>query len=121
MVDVHSYTEVLMFVGSPREYEAGSVIFEEGQPASEMFIVRDGTVQLRKADAVLETLQPGSLFGEMALIDPAPRSATAVAGAGCKLVVLDETTFNQLVQRVPGFALELARTVVRRLRGEMGR
>ena len=117
MVEVRTYTEMLMFAEqNPRECAVGETIFEDGSPATEMYIVREGSVELRKGATVLETLRAGEVFGEMALIDPAPRSATAVAGEGCKLVVIDEKTFNQLVQKVPGFALELMRTIVRRLR-----
>ena len=57
----------------------------------------------------------------MALVDPAPRSATAVAGAGCVLAVVNEKIFAQLVQKVPGFALELARLMARRLRKDLTR
>ena len=122
MVDAHSYIDVLMFVAdAPRTYEKGSVIFSEGDAAREMYIVRAGSVELRKGDQILETLETGAIIGEMALIDPAPRSATAVAGADCELVSLDEKHFKDLVQRVPGFALELARTVVKRLRHELAR
>ncbi len=122
MVEIRSYTEMLMFSASAlRSPAAGEVIFAEGDPATEMFIVREGSVELRKGPVVLETFGPGAILGEMALLAPAPRSATAVAGAGCVLAAVDEETFRQLVQKVPGFALEVLRTVVRRLRKEMAR
>jgi CRP-like cAMP-binding protein len=122
MVDARSYIDVLMFVAdAPRRYEPGSVIFSEGDAAAEMYIVRAGSVELRKGGQLIETLEAGAIVGEMALIDPAPRSATAVAGPGCELVSLDEQHFQELVRRVPGFALELARTVVKRFRQELAR
>jgi CRP/FNR family cyclic AMP-dependent transcriptional regulator len=122
MTQIRSYSEVLMHLDDkPRSYAEGEVIFEDCQPASEMYIVRQGTVTLKKGDRAFETLGPGEVFGEMALIDPAPRSATAVAGADCLLAVVDEKTFGQIVQRVPGFALELARLMARRLRKDLTR
>ncbi len=122
MPEIRTYTDILMFLDeSPRTYAEGEVIFEEGQAGAEMFIVREGSVTLKHGDAVLETLGPGSVLGEMALIDPAPRSAAAIAGAGLKMAAIDERMFKQLVQRVPGFALELMRLVVRRLRRELER
>jgi CRP/FNR family transcriptional regulator, cyclic AMP receptor protein len=122
MVEVRSYTEVLMFTASNlRQPAPGEVIFSEGDPAREMYIVREGSVELRKAGALLESLGPGDILGEMALIDPAPRSATAVVGEGCVLAAVDEETFRLVVQKVPGFALEILRTVVRRLRKEITR
>lgn len=122
MREVRRYSEMLAFVDEhPRTFEEGAVIFAEGQEGHEMFVVRDGTVSLKKDGEFLETLGPGAAFGEMALIDPAPRSATAVAGPDCRLTVIDEPTFTQLVQKVPGFALELLRLVVGRLRRELAR
>ena len=117
MREVRRYSEMMALVDeSPRVFDDGAIIFAEGQEAHEMFVVRDGTVTLRRNGEAFETLGPGAVFGEMALIDPAPRSATAVAGPDCRLTVIDEPTFNQLVQKVPGFALELLRLVVGRLR-----
>ncbi len=122
MPEIRTYTDILMFLDeSPRTYAEGEVIFEEGQAGAEMFIVREGSVTLKRGSTVIETLGPGSVLGEMALIDPAPRSATAVAGANLKLAAVDERLFKQLVQRVPGFAIELMRLVVRRLRRELER
>lgn len=122
MPEIKSYSEMLAFVDEqPRVYEEGTVIFVEGQDAREMYVVRDGMVSLRKGGVVIKTLDPGEVFGEMALIDHAPRTATAVAGPGCRVTVIDEAAFQQLVKKVPGFALELLRLVVRRLRRELAR
>jgi CRP-like cAMP-binding protein len=122
MPEIKSYSEMLAFVDEqPRFYEEGTVIFVEGQDASEMYVVRDGTVSLRKGGEVIKTLDPGEVFGEMALIDHAPRTATAVAGPGCRVTVIDEASFQELVRKMPGFALELLRLVVRRLRRELAR
>jgi CRP/FNR family cyclic AMP-dependent transcriptional regulator len=122
MPEIRTYSEVLMFLDEkPRSFAEGEVIFEDCQPAAEMYIVREGTVVLKKGEHVIEKLGPGEVFGEMALIDPAPRSATAIAGPGCMLAAVDEKTFFQLVQNVPGFALELMRLMVRRLRKDLAR
>ena len=122
MPEIKSHSQMIAFVDEqPRSYEEGTVIFVEGQDAREMYVVRDGTVSLRKGGDVIKTLDPGEVFGEMALIDHAPRTATAVAGPGCRVTVIDEASFQQLVRKVPGFALELLRLVVRRLRRELAR
>jgi CRP-like cAMP-binding protein len=122
MPEIRTYTEILMFLDEePRSYAAGSLVFEEGQSGGEMYIVREGSVTLRHGGKDLETLGPGAFFGEMALIDAAPRSASAVAGPGLKLAVVDESLFKQLVQKVPGFALELMRVMAKRLRRELQR
>jgi CRP-like cAMP-binding protein len=81
-----------------------------------MFIVRTGTVELKIDDTVIETVGQGGVFGELALVDPAPRSATAIAGPGCTLVMVEEHSFNDLLRRVPGLGLEVMRVMARRLR-----
>jgi CRP-like cAMP-binding protein len=69
----------------------------------------------------VETAGPGAFVGEMALIDRQRRSASAVARTDCKLVRIDEQRFQFMTQQTPFFALEVMRTLVRRLRGMDGR
>jgi CRP-like cAMP-binding protein len=64
----------------------------------------------------LETVEPNGVFGEMALIDGSPRSATAVAREPTELAVIDERAFLYLVEKHPRFALDLMRGLARRLR-----
>jgi CRP/FNR family cyclic AMP-dependent transcriptional regulator len=117
MAEVKSYLETLMALDeAPLKMEPGQVIFSSGDRGQEMFIVRTGHVELRIGDTTLETVGPGGIFGELALVDPAPRSASAVAGPGCSLVLVDEAAFNDLVRRVPGLALEVMKVMARRLR-----
>jgi CRP-like cAMP-binding protein len=65
---------------------------------------------------VVETLGPGGVMGEMALVERAPRIATATALSDCKLAVIPEKRFLFMVQQTPHFALQLLRVVVERLR-----
>ena len=117
MPEVRTYLEALMALDeTPLKLEPGQAIFREGEPGHEMFIVRTGTVDLKVGDTVVETVGQGGVFGEMALVDPAPRSATAVAGPGCSLVLVEERSFNDLLRRVPGLGLEIMRVMARRLR-----
>jgi len=117
MADVKTYFEALMALDeAPLKLEPGQVIFSAGDAGREMFIVRTGSVDLRIGDTLLETVEQGGMFGEMALVDPAPRSASAVAGPDCTLVLLDVASFNDLVRRVPGLALEVMKVMAGRLR-----
>ena len=99
-----------------RDFKAGDVIFRQGDPAQELFIVQSGEVEIRLGNRVLETLPQYSIFGEMALIDTAPRSATAIAASDAKLVPVSEKQFLFLISNTPYFALNVMRVMARRLR-----
>ena len=100
----------------PRLCESGEVIFQQYDMGSEMYVVLEGEVELRLGPNNAEILGPGEPFGEMALIDQAPRTATAVAKTACKLAVIPEKRFLFLVQTTPHFALQLMKVMADRLR-----
>ena len=108
---------LLAGAGAPaRDYKAGDVIFREGDAAQELFIIQSGEVEIRLGNRVLEKLPQYSIFGEMALIDAAPRSATAVAAGDVTLVPVTEKQFLFLISNTPHFALNVMRIMARRLR-----
>lgn len=108
---------LLAGAGAPiRNYKAGDVIFREGDAAEEMFVVKAGTVEIRLGNRLLDTLSERSIFGEMALIDRGPRSATAIAVTDATLVPVAEKQFLLMVSRTPYFALNVMRVLVQRLR-----
>ena len=78
--------------------------------------VQSGEVEIRLGNRVLETLPQYSIFGEMALIDTAPRSATAIAASDARLVPVSEKQFLFLISNTPYFALNVMRVMARRLR-----
>lgn len=97
-------------------FAAGQVIFETGTVGEVMYAVQQGEVDIWRDGKLLETVNPGSIFGEMALIDSKPRSATAIAKTSCKLVAVDKKRFNFLVQQNPFFALNVMQVLTNRLR-----
>jgi CRP-like cAMP-binding protein len=99
-----------------RDFKTGDVIFRQGDPAQELFIIQSGEVEIRLGNRVLERLPQYSIFGEMALIDNAPRSATAIAAGDTKLVSVSEKQFLFLISNTPYFALNVMRVMARRLR-----
>lgn len=99
-----------------RSFSDGEEIFREGSDGHEMFVVREGSVEIVAHDNVIASLGEGEIFGEMALIDARPRSATARAKGGCTVVPVDERRFTFLVQQTPQFALHVMRTLADRLR-----
>ena len=100
----------------PRVCDAGEVIFRQYDMGAEMYVVLEGQVELRIGDTVIETVGPGEPFGEMALIDQAPRTATAIARTDCKLAVIPEKRFLFMVQTHPHFAQRLMKVMADRLR-----
>ncbi len=101
---------------SPRVCEAGEVIFREFDMGAEMYVVLEGEVELTIGPTVVETLGPGEPFGEMALIDQAPRVGTATAKTACKLAVIPERRFLFMVQTTPHFAVQIMKVMADRLR-----
>jgi CRP-like cAMP-binding protein len=99
-----------------RDVPAGTVIFEAGSPGEEMFGVVEGQVELRLPDGRSVAVDPDETFGEMALVDKSPRSATATATADSKLAVIDKTRFLFLVHETPTFALQVMSSLAERLR-----
>ena len=100
----------------PLNLTAGQVIFEFGEARDFMYIVKKGEVDIVVRDAVVETVGEDGFFGEMALIDHAPRSATAIAKTDCTLIKIDERQFLYLVQETPFFALSVMRIMATRIR-----
>ena len=110
---------VLAGAGAPvREFKAGEVIFNEGDAGAEFFVIQSGKVDVRLGNRLLGTLGDHDILGEMALIDPAPRSATAVAKTDVKIVPVSEKQFLFLVSHTPHFALNVMRILARRLRAQ---
>jgi CRP/FNR family transcriptional regulator, cyclic AMP receptor protein len=95
---------------------AGTVVFEQGSPGSQMYGVIEGEIELRTKAGRVVKVGPNETFGEMALIDRSVRTASAVATADSKLAVIDEQTFLFLIQETPMFGLQVMRTLTKRLR-----
>ncbi len=95
---------------------SGQIIFKEGDPGQVMFVVIEGRVRLKVNGQTVEEIEPNGIFGELALVDGAPRSATAEAVTECTLATISEERFNLLVQETPEFALRVMRVLSRRLR-----
>jgi CRP/FNR family cyclic AMP-dependent transcriptional regulator len=99
-----------------RSAKAGEIIFKEGDEADQLFAIKSGEIAIQLGNRTLAELSANSIFGEMALIDDAPRSATAVAKTDVELVPISEKQFLFLVSQTPFFALKVMRVLARRLR-----
>jgi CRP-like cAMP-binding protein len=99
-----------------RTFHADEVVFREGDPAAEMYVVKSGAVDIRRGKRTLETVETGGIFGEMALVDGARRSADAIAHDDAVVVPVAEKQFLFLVAEAPSFALGVMSVMARRLR-----
>ena len=99
-----------------RFFKAGTIIFRQGDAASEMFVIKSGAVRIQLGNRTLAELNADSIFGEMALIDNEPRSATAIAFTDVELVPVTEKQFLFMVGQTPYFALKVMRVLAQRLR-----
>ncbi len=97
-------------------YAAGERILSKGDTANEMYLVRKGRVAIMVNDRTVEEIEAGGVFGEMAVIDHAPRSAAAIALEDTEVIPVNERLFLILVQEAPNFALDIMRVLTDRIR-----
>ncbi len=112
--------------GKAESVAQGATIFAENEKRrflgrNKMYLLLDGEVSLLARQRVIGTVHKGEIFGELAAISNAPRSATAVARTPCKVISLDESQFERSLARRPEFALMLMGMMVLRLRETIGR
>jgi len=104
-----------------KTFEPGEVLFKEGEPGDVMFIIIQGEVEIRKRTSAktartLITFQEGDIFGEMALIEKKPRSATAIALTPCRTLVMNEALLDNMIENNPDFAKKMIRILSERIR-----
>ncbi|MCB1137779.1 MAG: cyclic nucleotide-binding domain-containing protein [Leptospiraceae bacterium] len=102
-----------------RTYQAGDVVFMEGDPARRFYLVEKGKVQILRdtgsGPVALSTVNEGEIFGEMALVQGEERTATAICSAETVLSSAHSDHLESLIEANPEFASALIRTLVRRL------
>ena len=96
--------------------EAGEVLCEEGSTGHEFFLIVSGTAVVRRKGRRVTTLGPGKYFGELALLDRQPRSASVVAETDMDLLVLEQRHFLGLLDALPSLSRKLLGTMAARLR-----
>ena len=95
---------------------AGKALISEGETGHEFFVILEGTARVTRQGRKIATLGPGDAFGELALLERAPRNSTIVAETDMELVVLGQREFAGLIDEVPGFARKLLAGMAKRLR-----
>jgi CRP/FNR family transcriptional regulator, cyclic AMP receptor protein len=103
-----------------KRFAAGSVLFREGDAASEAFLLQEGRVRLIKHAGAMErslrVVRPGDLFGEGALVKGASRTSTALALDDTVALAFDQATFDQVLATSPEVAARVLSQLIRRLR-----
>ena len=112
-------------IGVEEQYKSSATIFSEGEPGNKFYLIVEGAVRISRivpgmGEEALAVLRAGNYFGEMSLIDDAPRSATAVCHEKCRLFVVNRRDLEDLLFVDRDLAYELlwnwVRTLSRRLR-----
>jgi signal transduction histidine kinase len=111
----------LRAISREKHFAAGSQIFREGDHGDGLYVIKNGSVQIAhvvgtEVRHVFSQLGPGEIFGEMAVIEDQPRSATALAATGVELYFIPRDEMRTLLQHSPGLAFNTLRMVSRRLR-----
>ncbi len=108
-----------LFERHGRTFAAGEVVFREGEPGADMYVIQTGRVELsrrvRGREMHLATLPAGEFFGEMAIVNNKPRSASATVLEEARMLVLDARTFEAMVRGNAEIALRLIKKLAARL------
>lgn len=111
--------EETLFQRFGKEYPKSTVLFREGEPGKEMFVLQAGKVaiskKVRDTEKVLAVLGPGEFFGEMAIISNKPRNATATVAEDAKLLVIDPKTFESMIRGNTEIAVRMIKKLSDRL------
>ena len=121
-IELKPKTKAVYFEPTPdllRVYPKGTMIFSECQAGADMFIIQEGAVRITKVvdgqEVILAVLNKGDMFGEMALLENKPRSASAIAHENCRLMTVIRKNFDQMVATQPQLIARLTTTLAERL------
>jgi CRP/FNR family transcriptional regulator, cyclic AMP receptor protein len=111
--------EEALFQRFGKEIPNGTVVFREGEPGKEMFVIQSGRVaiskKVRDVEKVLAVLGPGEFFGEMAIISNKPRSASAIVEDAARLLVIDPRTFEAMIRGNSEIAVRMIKKLADRM------
>lgn len=95
---------------------AGKMIMDQGRLGREAFVIVDGEVTVKRNNRKVATLGPGSVVGEMSLLDKGPRTATVVCDTDCTLLVIDQRRFMGVLDSIPAISHKLMASLAGRIR-----
>ncbi|MEN9800081.1 MAG: hypothetical protein RL653_3778 [Pseudomonadota bacterium] len=103
-------------ISTEESRDAGEEIFAEGEAGDALYLVLDGRVRVHRQDRVIAELGERECFGEMALLDAAPRSATVTALVDTDLLKISREDFREILNEKPEIAAGIIKVLTRRLR-----
>lgn len=113
---LQSELDRIALVMNPREVASGDVICSEGEPGREFYLIAGGELTVERGGQTIAKLSTGDYFGELALLDRGPRSATVRALTDGRLYVLHEQSFAAVLNEVPALAQKLLAALARWVR-----
>lgn len=123
MAKIHPYAKAVYLEKSSevftRNYPKNTMIFSENEPGAELYIIQKGVVKITKIveenEVLLAMLKTGDIFGEMALLENKPRSASAIANEDCTLMAVNKANFERMVQSQPQLITRLTTLLSERI------
>ena len=114
-------TEVLTRHGNVRTYPANAILINEGDQSDSLYVLLEGRVKVYASDAdgrevILNILEPGEYFGELSLVDDAPRSASVMSMGPVRLMMITKSEFKQCLAENPEIAFNLIRALTKEIR-----
>lgn len=114
-------SEVLIHHSVTRSYPKNAILINEGDDTDSLYIIQEGKAKVFASDesgkeVILRILGPGEYFGELALVDHAPRSASVMALTPCKLIMISRSAFQECLQNHPTVAYNLIQALAQRVR-----
>jgi CRP-like cAMP-binding protein len=107
--------EQLASNSTERSVGTGDPIVTEGEAGDEFFVIADGAAEVLRSGNAVAKLGPGDYFGELALLDPAPRDATVAATAPSNLLVLSRDVFTKAIDELPALRSAVLTGMARRI------
>lgn len=101
---------------SERVLKAGTVIMDQGQTGREAYVVLEGTATIKRNGKKIATAKPGTVIGELSLLDRGPRTAAVVADSDVRLLVVSEKALKKAVENIPAISHKLLRSLATRVR-----
>lgn len=113
--------ETLAAGSARRNFPKGRTIVAEGEPSQSLYILLSGRAKVQRSDSegkevILAVLGSGDFFGEMSLIDEAPRSASVITLESCDFMSINKDAFRSMLMQSPEMAMAVMKGMVRRLR-----